>query len=214
MKEPPEEFLDPGIVLDGAMSFEKGPSGFDGVGSIAMKLGDVLRRVGEHLHSEGHPWALVGGHALAAYGKARSTLDLDLLVPGEAQHRLIEFMERLGYETLHRSSGFSNHLHSDSDLGRVDFIYVRGETQREIFEGAREVAGPDGVRVSVPRAEHLIAMKVQAMKNDPKRKFQDMADIAGLLESSGVDRPQVRSFFERAGMLALWDELDDRTSPA
>lgn len=172
-----------------------------------MKLGEVLRRVGENLDSQGHPWALVGGHALAAYGKARSTLDLDLLVPGEAQHQLVEFMEGLGYETLHRSSGYSNHLHSDPALGRVDFIYVRGDTQREIFEGVREMAGPEGVRVLVPRAEHLVAMKVQAIKNDPKRKFQDMADIAGLLESSDIDRSEVQSFFERAGMLNLWDEF-------
>lgn len=172
-----------------------------------MNLGEVLRHVGEHLDSQGHPWALVGGHALAAYGKARSTLDLDLLVPGEAQHPLVAFMEALGYETLHRSSGYSNHVHSDPALGRVDFIYVRGDTQREIFEGVREVAGPDGVKVLVPRVEHLIAMKVQAIKNDPKRKFQDLADIAGLLESSGVDRSEVQGFFERAGMLALWHEF-------
>ena len=97
-------------------------------------------------------------------------------------------------------------------LGRVDFIYVRGDTQREIFEGVREVAGPEGVRVLVPRAEHLIAMKVQAIRNDPKRKFQDLADIAGLLELRELDRSQVRGFFERAGMLALWDELSQAAS--
>ncbi len=88
-----------------------------------------------------------------------------------------------------------------------------GEVLRRVFEGVREVAGPDGVRVLVPRAEHLIAMKVQAIKNDPKRKFQDLADIVGLLEFSEVDRSQVRSFFERAGMLALWNEFAEDESP-
>ena len=34
-----------------------------------------------------------------------------------------------------------------------------------------------------------------------------LTDIAGLLEVSEVDRSQVRSFFERAGMLALWNEF-------
>jgi hypothetical protein len=51
--------------------------------------------------------ALVGGLAMAAYGLPRTTLDLDLVVDGAGQADLVRYLESLGYETLHRSSGYS-----------------------------------------------------------------------------------------------------------
>lgn len=176
--------------------------------SCVVKLGDVLRRLKDHLDARGQPWLLVGGHALAAYGWARATLDLDLLVPGEAQAELVDFMEKLGYETLHRSTGYSNHLHQAADFGRVEFVYVRGDTRRELFAAAQQAIGPQGIPVLVPKAEHLIAMKVRAMASDPSRRFQEMADIAALLAATPVDQNEVRGYFERAGLLESWHELE------
>ncbi len=173
-----------------------------------MKLGHVLEMIAGHLESEGHPVALVGGLGLAALGLPRATLDLDLLVPAEAQGGLIEFMEERGYETLHRSSGYSNHLHPDESLGRVDFVYVRGETRDRVFSSAVEISGPDGIGVLVPLPEHLAAMKVLAMKNDPGRRLQELADIARLLELPGVDREEIQQYFERHGMTEEWRELN------
>lgn len=81
-----------------------------------MDFAAVLERIGQHLDRHEQPFALVGGLGLAGYGIARATLDMDLLVPSEAQEGLVEMMESLGCETLYRSSGYSNHLHPDSDL--------------------------------------------------------------------------------------------------
>jgi hypothetical protein len=107
-----------------------------------MKLGKVLELIARQLDAQGQPVALVDGLGLAAHGLPRATLDLDLLVPDEAQEALIEFMEELGYETLHRSPGYSNHLHPEEALGRVDFVYVRGETRDKVFSSATEMVGP------------------------------------------------------------------------
>ncbi len=172
-----------------------------------MNLGRVLELVVTHLSGQEHPCALGGGLGLAALGLPRATLDLDLVVPAAAQGSLIEFMEDLGYETLYRSSGYSNHHHPKESLGRVDFIYVSGRTSDSIFSAATEIAGPDGVPVLVPRPEHLAAMKVLAMKNDPQRRFQDLADIARLLELPGIDRDEIRGYFEQHGLRDSWDEL-------
>lgn len=172
-----------------------------------MKLGRVLKLIGDHLDGEGHPCALVGGLALAAHGLPRATLDIDLVVPAAAQDSVIGFMEGLGYETLHRSTGYSNHLHEDESLGRVDFVYVRGRTEERIFSAAARMAGPDGIPVLVPRAEHLAAMKILAMKNDPERRHQELADVARLLRLPGIDRDEVRGYFEQHDLGGLWDEL-------
>jgi hypothetical protein len=69
-------------------------------------------------------FAVVGAFGLAAYGRARATVDLDVATEAGVQPRLVAFLESLGYETLHVSEGYSNHLHRDPLLGRVDLIYV------------------------------------------------------------------------------------------
>jgi hypothetical protein len=151
---------------------------------------------------------VVGALALAAYGLPRTTLDLDLVVDGAAQEKVVTLLESLGFETLHRSSGYSNHAHSDPDWGSLDCVYVRGETSRKIFAACRQVEGPGGISMLVPKPEHLAAMKVLAMKNDPGRTFQEMADVRFLLTLPAVDRREVRSYFERHALGDRFDEIE------
>jgi len=99
-----------------------------------MNFLSVLEKLEAFLRDRGYPCALIGGLSMAAYGMPRTTLDLDVVVPGEAQEELVAFLENEGYETLYRSEGYSNHLHGDSEKGRVDVVYVRGETSRRLFE--------------------------------------------------------------------------------
>lgn len=172
-----------------------------------MDFAGVLSQVARFLDGGGFRWALVGGVALAALGRARTTLDLDLVVDAEAQSAVVEFLETVGYETLHRSSGFSNHLHPDPRRGRVDLIYVDRASADQLFPAARQLDGPGGVRVLVPRPEHLAAMKVAAMKDDPSRTLQEMLDVQFLLRLPGVDRAEVRGYFERQGLVERFDEI-------
>jgi hypothetical protein len=138
----------------------------------------------------------------------RTTLDLDLAVEGRAQDDVISYLETQGYETLHRSEGYSNHLHPDSSRGRIDLVYVDTSTSEALFGSARPFPAPGGREVLVAKPEHLAAMKVLAMKNDPTRTLQDLADIRFLLTLPGVDREQVRAYFVRHGMEARFDELE------
>ena len=167
----------------------------------------VADSVVSFLEERGEPVAVVGAFGLFAWGLQRATLDLDFVVRSEAQEALVAHLEGLGYETLYRSPGYSNHLHRDSALGRVDLLYVSAETARLLFAGCRPLLGLGTRKLNVPRAEHLAAMKVQAMKNDPSRQLQDLADIGFLLRQPGVDRDEVRGYFETAGLREKWDEL-------
>lgn len=166
-----------------------------------------MAEVGGFLERERIPFAVVGALALHAYGYSRATNDVDLLAGAEAQERLIPFLEQRGFETLHRSQGYSNHLHRDAALGRLDVIYVDGETWSKVSAAARQVVLA-GKPVAVPKPEHLAAMKVHAMKNDPARAFREMADIQFLMEIPGVDREEIRGYFEDAGLLERFHELE------
>lgn len=60
----------------------------------------------------------------------------------------------------------------------------------------------------IPRPEHLIAMKVLAMKNDPERVFQELADIRNLMLLPDIDREMIREYFRKHGLEARYDELE------
>ena len=91
-------------------------------------------------------------------------------------------------------------------MGHVDLIYVDGPTADALFAGA--TARPIfGRTILVPRPEHLAAMKLQAMKNDPTRTFREMADVQAILGLPGVDLDQVRGYFRRHGWEARYDEI-------
>ena len=160
------------------------------------------------LDSQGRQSAVIGGVALAAYGHPRMTLDLDIVTEGAAQDALVAYMESEGFETLHRSAGYSNHRHSEPGRGRIDFMYVRDVTSERVFAGVRTMEGPGGLTISVPKPEHLIAMKVRAIAEAPERTWQDLADVGFLVRLEGVNRDEVRVYFERAGLGAKWDELE------
>jgi hypothetical protein len=171
-----------------------------------LDFGRVLDTLAAFFERESFRYAAVGAFGLHAYGLSRATLDLDLATELRAQEKLVPFLESLGYETIYRSSGYSNHLHALPDLGRVDFIYVEGETGRRLFGGGTTLVLGDR-RVPVPRPEHLAAMKVHAMKNDPSRTLQEMADVQFLLRLPGIDEAEIRGYFEQAGLRDRFDDI-------
>jgi hypothetical protein len=170
----------------------------------------VLERVVPLLEGHGFPYAVVGGFGLHAYGHDRATFDLDLVTRSEAQEPLVALLEDLGYETVHVSPGYSNHSHADPDWGGVDVVYVDDETARRLFAAARTTLKVGPREVPVPTAEHLIAMKIQAIRNDPSRQLQDLADIEYLLGLPETDRGAVRGYFEKADMLDWYERLVQR----
>jgi hypothetical protein len=170
----------------------------------------AYERVAGFLEPRGVPLAVVGGLGLHAYGITRATFDLDVVTEAAAQGPLVGFLEAEGYETLHCSAHYSNHLHRDAEGGRLDFIYVDASTSRQLFAAAQPLLELGSRRALVPRPEHLVAMKVQAIRNDPSRALQDLADVLALLRLPDVDVAQARGYFERAGLREEWDEVRRR----
>lgn len=172
-----------------------------------MDFGKVIELLSGFFEREKLPFAVIGAFGLHAYGLTRATTDLDFVTDSAAQPRLVDFLEANGYETLYVSPGYSNHLHPNADLGRVDLVYVSGETSRKLFGATRSLRMAGRV-LPVPRPEDLAAMKIHAMRNDPERRHQELSDIRFLLALPDVDREEIRAYFETAGMGALYDDLE------
>lgn len=173
-----------------------------------MKFGDVFRLLIDFFEKARTDYALIGAFALMAYGYVRATQDVDFLVRSEDQVNIIHYLESsLGYETVYRSSGYSNHLHRLAGLGRVDFVYVKGATADSIFRDTRRLLILDDLMLPVVKPEHLVALKVFAIRNNPDRALREMADIKELINLPGLDAEEVRRYFEKYGQMERYHEI-------
>lgn len=172
-----------------------------------MKFDEVLRRFSAFFEQEGIRYALAGGNAILAWGHQRPTHDVDFAIDGLRRREAIAHAESLGYETTFISDGYSNHHHANADFGHIDFLYLYGDTAEVLFAGATR-RNTLGVDLPVLRPEHLIAMKVHAMKQKPMRVLIDAPDIAFLMALPGVDQTRVREYFTQHGLLKIYDELE------
>lgn len=173
-----------------------------------MKFDAVLRMWKEWFEREGIRYAVIGGLAVQAWGHSRFTKDIDIVVPSDVRERVVAQAETLGYETLNVSGGYSNHLHPNRDLGRLDFMYVDPATAEKLFAAAEDRPILAEVTAPVARPEHLAMMKAIAMKSSPQRVLFDAEDVRMLLTVPGVDRAQVRDYFAKHGLLELFDAIE------
>jgi hypothetical protein len=111
-----------------------------------VDFGRVLQTIAEFFDLTRFPYAVIGAFGLHAYGLSRGTFAMDFVTQTEGQAQLVGFLESLGYETLHVSTGYSSHLHALAALGRIDIVYVGGETSERLFRDVRMMPGPTGQR--------------------------------------------------------------------
>ena len=173
-----------------------------------MDFGKVLGAVDSEFGEQGIAWAVVGGVAVILYGVSRTTLDVDIAADGDRQEEILTWLYKVGYECLHSSRGFSNHVHPQSSWGRLDVIYLRDSTRRDVLGNSRRLPGPGGLDVPVIEERHLIAMKAYSCKVDPGRRSQDLSDIRALARLRSVSESEVREIFERYDVSGLLKDSD------
>jgi len=173
-----------------------------------VKFDEVLHTFSDFFERENLRYALIGGLAMQAWGRSRLTKDIDFAVDSTARDRIVAFAESLGYETLYVSEGYSNHAHDEPRWGRIDFMYLHGDTAEKIFAAASSKTIVGDAEAPVASAEHLAMMKAVAMKNFPHRALFEGEDVRLLLNAPGVDRKAIRDYFERHGLLDLYDAIE------
>ncbi len=86
-------------------------------------------------------------------------------------------------------------------------MYVKGTTADEIFSSTENRLIFKDLELPVVSAEHLIAMKLFAVQNNPDRKYKDLGDIKEILKHSDCNKKLVKDYFEKYGQGSLYKEF-------
>lgn len=147
------------------------------------------RTIHDYLSERNVEHALIGGHALAARGHPRFTLDLDVLTTNGTvlQDDFWHDLRDRGASVDVRKGDFDDPLRGViritlADGSMIDVVVAKYRWQKEVIERAEPIDIGEAT-IPVPRASDLILLKLFA--GGP----QDLADVRSLLE--GADREEV-----------------------
>ena len=146
-----------------------------------------LVRISAELERLRVPYAVVGGMALVAHGYARTTVDVDVLIPADDLARVHAGLARHGYQPPFAGSRDLR----DADTGvRIEFVLAGefpgdGRPQAVAFPHPADVAVVvEGMRFVA--LETLVELKLASGTTHPGR-VRDLADVQELVRVLELD---------------------------
>ena len=85
---------------------------------------ETLGRIVEVATSRDLPFLLIGGNAVILFGFARSTIDIDLLVPTRLRSAWLDLMRELGFRLYHGTGAFAQFEPEEKTISSVDLMFV------------------------------------------------------------------------------------------
>ena len=163
----------------------------DRMEDAVARVRERLIRAVEALNSARLPYAVVGGNAVAAWvsridpGKARNTVDVDLLVRRDDLAEVIKALESAGFVY---SFTYGVHLFVDGPNGRpsegIHLLFAKEKVKSNDL-----IAAPDVEHVEpeehwqVAPLESLVSMKLITYRRKDQVHLQDLIDV-GLIDAS------------------------------
>lgn len=131
---------------------------------------------------------LIGGFAVNYYKYTRQTVDVDFLIKEKDFQKMSDLLRATGYKLDYSQEVFARFISTnDSIIMDIDFILVDEETFDKIINDSQKTSIV-GCEFAVPSLEHLIALKLHAVKYNPTlRLAKDIPDIINLIKINNLD---------------------------
>jgi hypothetical protein len=148
---------------------------------------NILAILNEKGRAAGLPFLVIGGHAVNVHGYVRQTADLDILVKGAEREAWKTLLLGLEYTLFHEQDIFAQFTPPAPGLWPVDLMFVNDQTFGKMHAASQEAEIQD-VAVRVLCVEHLLALKLHALKHShPRRELKDLLDVVNLIETNRID---------------------------
>jgi hypothetical protein len=166
--------------------------------NVPLDLRKLLLLAKDALGEAKAPHALMGAFGMSVHGYQRATNDLDFLVHGDFRNPVENAFKKRGFEIFHSS----DELIQLAGKGPVDIIFANRELSRKMLE---RKALPEILGVPCLLVEDIIGLKIQALINNKRRRFRDLADIQALAEKNrSLDWTRVKMY---ADLFGIWNEI-------
>jgi predicted nucleotidyltransferase len=169
------------------------PTVFDLIADLAQKAGVRL--------------ILIGGFAVNAYGVARTTQDVDFLIRDEDYSAFHEAFEKQGFHEVFRNNLFARFEHSTRSEMPVDILFLDDATFDSVWKGGKTVS-LHGCSFATPSLDHLIALKLHAVKQGgERREWKDLDDILNLVSENKFDDAKLKKLCLKFGPPGVYEML-------
>ena len=152
-----------------------------------MKYPTVFHLISSVCSSKNISLCLIGGFAVNYYKVTRQTADVDFLITKNDYDKILSLLEEEGFKQAYAQEVFARLTTEKSYLMDLDFMFVDRETLDKIIREGKQISIA-GRKFIVPCLLHLIALKLHAIKYNPKiREYKDLTDIIELIKINKID---------------------------
>jgi hypothetical protein len=170
---------------------------------------NIFETLDRESKARGLPFLVIGGHAVNAYGYARFTKDLDVLINREQRQAWLTALEQRGFAIDHDGGNFLQLTSPKGCKWPLDLMLVNASTFANLSRDAREVEIGSG-KFRVPSLDSLFALKFHVLKQKvPGRGFKDLLDILTLAQGNAIDvrSERVKAICVKYGSPEIYEQV-------
>jgi predicted nucleotidyltransferase len=170
---------------------------------------NIFQTIAEAARQRDLKYVVIGGIAVAEHGHARLTADFDLLVPRQGRQSWHDLLVAVGYQLAQDRETFRQYAARETGGWPVDLMLVNEPTFQAIWEASKP-ADVQGARLPLVSLEHLLALKLHALKHSHLGRFlKDFDDVIHLVGANRIDlrSPAIRDLFLKYANADLHEKI-------
>ncbi len=170
---------------------------------------EILRTIVLYVEGKDMPFAVIGGHAVNAYGIARHTADLDLAARSSDRDAWFTLMGKLNYTVGQSDGQFAKFSPGSLAAWPIDFMFVDDDTLSKLLDDSVETTF-GAARARVVSARHLATLKIHSLRHFQAHRYaKDLSDLVSLLRSgnTGLSDSDLKDLCVRYADVTLYERL-------